>query len=264
MVIATEMKKITSDIASSYEDRMKRIGEIQEEASKVMREAQSLIKGFEVSRKQTGRQLRRDLNQDKALRKSEAKGILREAQEILRGFETSRQEANAQLRKELSQGTAEVRTKAKEILEDAEKSIKGFHASRKKLSSELRKELIRSRSTAKSEVGELLGDFRKTQADVRANIKGTQEAWQELASTMQSKRAKVKVSPKARVVKEKVSDLKTKLLEAVNEHPEGITLAKVADSLGVAPVVLARASKSLLGKGKVHKKDKFYFPIAGQ
>ena len=264
MVIATEMKKITSDIASSYEDRMKRIDEIQEEASKVMRESQSLIKGFGVSRKQTGRQLRRDLNRDKAHRKSETTDILREAQNILRGFETSRQQASAQLKKELSQGKAEVRAEAKEILENAEKSIKGFHASRKKLSSELRKELSRSRSKAKSEVEELLGDFCKTQADVRADLKGAQEAWQELASTMNSKRAKVEVSPKARVVKEKVSDLETKLLEVVNKHPEGMTLAKVADSLGIAPVMLARASKSLLRKGEIRKKEKFYFPVAGQ
>ena len=260
MGIATEMKELTKDIASSHEDRVKRIGEIQEEASKVMREAQSLIKGFEVSRKQTGRQLRRDLNRNKAHRKSETTGILREAQDILRDFETSRKQASAQLREDLSQGTAEVRTKAKEILEDAEKSVKGFHASRKKLSSELRKELSKSRSEAKSEVGELLGDFRKTQANVRADIKGAQVAWQELANTMKTKRARLGAS----VPKQEAHDLEAKLLAAVNKHPDGITLTGVAYSLGVAPIVLGRASRSLLDKGKIRKKEKFYFPVAGQ
>jgi hypothetical protein len=260
MGIATEMKEITKDIASSHEDRVKGIGEIQEEASKVIREAQSLIKGFEVSRKQTGRQLGRDLNRNKAHRKSEATGILREAQDILRDFETSRKQASDQLRKDLSQGTAEVRTKAKEILEDAEKSIKGFHASREKLSSELRRELSRSRSEAKYEVGGLLGDFRKTQANVRADIKGAQVAWQELANNMKTKRAKLG----APVPKQEAHDLEAKLLAAVNKRPDGITLTGVAYSLGVAPIVLGRASRSLLDKGKIRKKEKLYFPVAGQ
>jgi hypothetical protein len=264
MVIATKMREITSDIASSYENRMRGIGEIQEEANHARRGAQNLIKGFGVSRKQAGRQLRRDLNRDKTHRKSEATGILREAQDILRGFETSRQKAGAQLRKELSQGKAEVQTKAKEILGEAKKSIKGFHASRKKLSSELRKKLGRSRSEAKSEAGELLGDFRKAQADARADIKGAQAAWRELAGTMKAKRARAEMPPKAVVAKRKIPNIETKLLKVVSEHPEGITLAKVADSLGVAPVVLARASKSLLRKGKIRKKEKFYFPAAGQ
>ena len=54
------------------------------------------------------------------------------------------------------------------------------------------------------------------------------------------------------------------MLAAVNEHPEGMTLAGIADSLGVAPVVLGRVSKSLMKKGKVRKEEKLYFPAASE
>jgi len=52
MGIASEMKELTSNIASSHEDRMKRVGEIREEAKQVKGETQNLIEGFIASRKE--------------------------------------------------------------------------------------------------------------------------------------------------------------------------------------------------------------------
>ena len=99
MGIAAEMKELTRNIASSHEDRMRRLGEIREEAREVREEAQDMIKCFEDSRQETSRQLRRDLARDKASRKSEVTGILR-------GFEHTRRAEGAQMRKELAQGVA--------------------------------------------------------------------------------------------------------------------------------------------------------------
>jgi len=53
-----------------------------------------------------------------------------------------------------------------------------------------------------------------------------------------------------------------KLLAAIEEHIEGITLAKAAERLGVAPIALGRVSRILLDKGKIRKLDKRYFPTA--
>jgi uncharacterized coiled-coil DUF342 family protein len=213
MGIATEMKELTKDIASSHEDRMKRIGEIREEANEVREEAQDLVSGFHTSRKRETAELRRDLARGEAERKTDVK-------KMLKGFQSSRREEGTQVRKELAQGVVERR----------------------------------------SELREMRGDFRKAQAEVRDDLREAAAAWQELANTMQAKRAR----PEAPVPKQKAPALEAKLLAAVNEHPEGITLAEVANSLGVAFVVLGRASKSLLKKGKICKKDKFYFPGTGQ
>ena len=51
MGIASEMKELTRDIASSHEDRVKRLGEIRQETK-------SLIKSFEGSRKELKAELK--------------------------------------------------------------------------------------------------------------------------------------------------------------------------------------------------------------
>ena len=112
-------------------------------------------------------------------------------------------------------------------------------------------------------------DFRESQSGVRAELQEARAAWQGLAATRVKIASKVKPSVAAEeavevaIAEEEAPDLETKLLTAVNEHPNGITLAEVANSLDVVPVVLGRAARSLLENGKIRKEDKVYFPIAG-
>ena len=89
---------------------------------------------------------------------------------------------------------------------------------------------------------------------------------QGLGSTMQAKRGVTKTPPKvaAPVAKEEIPDLDAKLLAAVNEHRTGVTLVEAAESLGVAPIVLGRASKGLLKKGTIRKKEMLYFPVSAK
>ena len=302
MGIASGMKELTRNIASSHKDRMKRIGEIREEVKGARVEAQDMIHSFEDSRKETSRQLRRDLARDKTSRTSEVKGILRDSQDILKGFETSRKEAGTQLRKDLSRGTAERQSEVKKTLAGAQKLIRGFRSSRQNVSHQLREDLGRSRAKAKSEVGKLLGDaqslvkdfqtsrreagsqlrrdlaqsranmesdvkqmqsdFRKTRGNVGADLKETRAAWQGLAGTIPAKKGRTEIPLEAETSVE-IPKLE-KMLAVINEHPEGITLAGIADSLGVAPVVLGRVSKSLMKKGEIRKEEKLYFPSASE
>jgi hypothetical protein len=223
-----------------------------------------LLKGFQASRKQTGAQLRRDLAQDKTSRKSEVK-------RMLTGFKKLRREEDALMRKELAQGAAERRSEVGALVKD-------FQGSRKKTGDELRKDLAKGRK-------EMRSDFRKAQTEVRGDLKEAAAAWQELARMMQAKRAGVKVPPKVEapveekveapiaeeiemveppVAQEEIPDMEAKLLAAITEHPSGVTLAEVAESLGVVPVVLGRASRSLLERGLIRKEEKIYFPVAGE
>jgi len=258
MGIATEMKELTRNIASSHEDRMKRIGEIREEVNQAMGEARDMIKSFEDSRQETSRQLRRDLARDKASRKSEVTGMLR-------GFERTRKEEGAQMRKELTQGVAERRSEVNGMLADAQQTIKGFRSHREKMVTQLRRDLAKDTARRNSEVKEMRGDFQKAQADVRAELKEAKAAWQGLASTIPAKRSGAEIPQKAETLAaEETIDLEAKMLAAVNEHSEGINLAGVADGLGVAPVILGRTVKSLLDKGKIRKEGKFYFPTPSE
>jgi hypothetical protein len=163
--------------------------------------------------------------------------------------------------KELTQGVAARKAEVKDMLG-------GFQRSRKQANTELRRELADYHRGIKSEVAKIR---QETQSDLRE----ASTTWQQLASTMRAKRAGVRVPPKVEVpvpeeevaevpVEEEAPDLEGKLLDAVREHPEGITLAEVAESLGVAPIVLGRASRKLLDEKKIRKEDKDYFPVSAE
>ena len=58
MGIADEMRRLTQDIASSRQDRAKRLGEIKEEASQTREGAHDLIQGFQASRQELKAELK--------------------------------------------------------------------------------------------------------------------------------------------------------------------------------------------------------------
>jgi len=58
MGIASEVRRLTQDIASSRQDRTKRVGEIREEAKQIRGRVRDLIKGFQASRKELRAELK--------------------------------------------------------------------------------------------------------------------------------------------------------------------------------------------------------------
>jgi hypothetical protein len=286
MGIAAGMKVITQDIASSHEDRIKRIGEIRQDAKEVRGEAQDMIKSFEDSRQEANRQLKRDLARDKAKMRGEVKttrngfqnshkkmssalkkDLAEHAQEVRGGVAKMRQETgashqnmSAKLRKNLARGAAARKSEAHVMLN-------GFQRSHKQMGGQLRRDLAQSRVSIESDVKQMQSDCRKARGNVRADLKEARAAWQGVGSTMQVKRSGTKTPPKvaAPAAKKENPDLETKLLAAIGEYPAGgITLAELANTLGVAPVVLGRVSKSLMKKGKIRKDEKLYFPASAE
>jgi ABC-type Fe3+-hydroxamate transport system substrate-binding protein len=73
MGIASDMKRLTQDIASSREDRLKRMGEIKGETKEVRKKAQDLIKGFQASRKELRAELKEASVAWQSLRPAKAK-----------------------------------------------------------------------------------------------------------------------------------------------------------------------------------------------
>jgi len=57
-----------------------------------------------------------------------------------------------------------------------------------------------------------------------------------------------------------MSELETKLLEAIRNNPGGATLVQLAERLEVAPVVAGRAARSLIDAGKIRKEGNRYYP----
>lgn len=267
MGITSGMKVLAEDIASSHEKRLKSLGEVRKSAKQASRETQDLLKGFRAYRDRTTAQQRRDLARETANRRAEVMGLRREAQGLKTGFQTSRREEGTRMRQELAQGIAGLRSGVRGMLTDAQQTIKSFGSHREDMAAELRRDLKGSRTASQSEVSRLrevaraqLKDFGKAQAKVRDELNEARAAWQNLSPVREARKPKEPTRAKAPIVEEQIPDLEDRLLRAITEHPSGISLAEVAESLGVVPVVLGRASKSLLEGGRVRKEDRLYFP----
>ena len=196
-------------------------------------------------------------------RVAEVGRLKKETEEMLDSFKASQGKMGAKLRRDLAQDKAEMEAEVRTMRNNFQasqekmgaelnKELKDFRSSRKQMGTQLRKELADYDRGIKSEVAGM-------RQETRADLKRARTTWQGLAHTMEAKRAGVKVPPKV-----EIPDLEEKLLAAVNKHPKGVSLAEVAQSLDVVPVVLGRASSSLLKKGLISKKEKLYFPVAGE
>ena len=252
MGIAAGIKDITQDIVSSYDARVDEVKRLKKEANEMLdsfeashqdrsAEVKAMRTGFQSSRKEMSAALKKDLAEHTQGVRGEVARLRQEigashqdrsaeVKAMRSGFQSSHKEMSAKLRKNLAQGETE----------------------RKQASAELKKDLTHGVSARKSEV-------KAMRQETKADLKKVRTTWQGLAHTMEAKRAGVKVPPKV-----EVHDLEAKLLAAVNKHPKGVSLAEVAQSLDVVPVVLGRTSSSLLKKGLISKKEKLYFPVAGE
>jgi len=258
MAIAPGMKDIVQDIDSSHDARM----------------------AWEAERKKASAELKKELAQGVAGRKSEVKKMeadfrdshkemSTELKKSLAQGETERKEASAGLKRELTQGVATRKSDGKGMLSD-------FQRSRKQAGTQLRRALADYDRGIKSEVAGM-------RQETKADLKEARTTWQGMAQAMEAKRAGVKVPPKVEVpvaeeveapaaeeemegpvAEEEMPDLEAKLSLMVTLHPEGITLAGVAEKLDVAPIVLGRASRSLIKKGKIRKEEKLYFPVESE
>ena len=240
MGIAAGMKGIVQNIVCSREERVA-------EVKGLKKEANEMLDSFEASHKKMGAQLRRELADDKAKMGAEVKAMRS-------GFQSSRKEMSAKLMKNLAQGAAARKSEVHVMLNN-------FQREHNQMVAQLREELADYDRGIKSEVAGM-------KQEAKADLEEARTAWQELIRGV--KKGTVKATPeavKAEVaeatpVEEGTPDLEAKLLAAIREHPEGITLTEVAESLGVAPIVFGRAARKLVDEGRVRKEDKVYFPVA--
>ena len=73
MGIASGMRRHTQDIATSHDDRTKRVGDIREEAKQVRGQVRDLLKGFQASRKELKAELKEASVAWQGLRAAKAK-----------------------------------------------------------------------------------------------------------------------------------------------------------------------------------------------
>jgi hypothetical protein len=163
----------------------------------------------------------------------------------------------------MARSAVKTRTEVRKLLGNTQSLLEDFRTSRRETVNQLRKDLAQARSGVKSDVRQMLKGFHKTRQDLGAELKKARAARHESASTKHvgSRAAETPLKSEAQSEEEIREE---EMLSVINKHPKGINLAEIAERLGVAPVVLGRASKSIQDKGGVRKEGKLYFPVDGK
>lgn len=260
MSVAQEMKNLTEEIEVSYGERMSWLSDLEEDTHQMMdhirKDRQALAKALGAF-----------LDDSESTRIANFKETLSDIRSVLSGIQADRREREkrvASLIKRFEDELQEMATELKAFLGESEsKRLEEFKKMLAAIQSQQR--------GREEEVSRLLTAVQKDMGEARTH-------WQNLAKILASKRTSKgvpisKVPEEAEVPKKvekaaeeafKEGELKVKVLALVGESPEGITLRKLGERLGVSYVRLAKPIKELMGEGKVVKRDSLYFPASAE
>jgi len=249
MANADDLSRLAEEVKSAYEERVKCITDIKKETV-------GLLSGFDKERKEMADDLRAelarvkpDLESAESERKKSDRAEITERgvyiENLLEDFDKAHKEMTDDLRAELS--------RVKPDLESAE--------SERKTSDQAevmeRKEAVRN----------MLDEFGKEQEETAA-------AWQKLLVTMQSARgpASVKAAVKVKAVEEVIEEpaeeaaeeaeeeTKEKILEILEDNPDGKKMAEIAEILGIENWrSLIPVMRELLDADEIRKEDSTYY-----
>jgi predicted nucleic acid-binding Zn ribbon protein len=284
MGIATGMRHIVRDITSSTNARMA-------DVKGIKKDTKEMLGSFKASQDKMNARLNKNLAHDKAEMVTGVKAMqnrfrtshkemgaslkhdLAEHSQRVGGavakmrqdIGTAHQDMSERLKKNLSSGAAALKSETNNMLD-------GFRRSQKQQGTQLKKELAAHNRGIKSEVSGM-------RQEMKSDMKQARTAWQGLGTARKAKSAAVKAPSKASapvptnptapvpikaaapVPDGGTSNLETKMLSTIVEYPAGgINLKDIAGILGVAPVVLGKASTSLIKRGKIRRQNKVYFP----
>jgi gas vesicle protein len=281
MGIADSMKEITEDIITSYDVRVKAVGDLSADTHKT-------LKGFSSDRKKMGKEQAKTLSNfvndltrnvgdmlkgfqknHKQMSNDQAKSLAdfvenlaNDVGSMLNGFQKDRGKMSKELKNKLAKEVKEIETYVK-------KRLKEFNEAHTEMSDALKMSLAKYVSDIASGVKKLLGEY-------SSDMKKAANAWQGMSKTIARARKgraevpKVEAKVKVRPVKEAVEeveevppeiDIEEKVLEFINRHPEGVKVSDMEEPIGVARTRLGVIAKRLLDEGRVRKEENLYFPL---
>jgi uncharacterized phage infection (PIP) family protein YhgE len=207
MGIASDVKKLSEDVISSYDLRVKAIGEL-------VSDTHNTLKGYQDDRKKMTSDLRKNLEEAKTERlKAEAdrlktfRSIMEDTKKFLDDVKKFVSDMSEETENLMNQIRAEHKNRNKEVLELLEKSEK----ERKIMSDELIGEIQARQDERNKEVLDLLHEFKTEREKMAAN-------WQALNAEMAKRRGiKPKLEAEARVmsVKEAIEEVEKVVEEEV-------------------------------------------------
>ena len=223
MGIADSMKGIADDIITSYDLRVKAIGELVSNVHKT-------LKGFQKDHKEMSDTLKENLGKGEANRLETFKDMMGNIQKDIKGIE------------------AYVKNKLKE-----------FSDAHAEMSEALKKDLAKYVAGIVSGTKKLLGGFKDESKKMAANWQALTATMAKKSGVKPRVGAKVKVRPvKEAIEEEKLGKEEKEILSILEDYPEGATLTEIADEMGVHFASLIRPMGRLVDEDKVEKRDNRY------
>ena len=284
---------LTREIVSSYETRLKDIGQL-------VTDTNTLLGDFR--------------KEDVERKKNTAK--------LLGDFRADHEEMSARLKADLASGEAErvkqAQTEIKERIDQITKLLGDFRADHEEMSTRLKADLAKvgpeltqaetgRAKQAQIEINERVTSVRELLDEFKTERDKTATAWQGLVNVMQAKRGMAapavelapKVPPVAEPAKEEVLaeaesvemvkaeteasgapdeeeavaegesvervpgmiDLSDHVIAYLADHPDGTRMTGLEEEFGVARIQIAKLLKELMGENKAEKRDMLYFAI---
>lgn len=266
--ITSDTRKLKEEIAASYAERRRTLEELRKETRDCRREALVELERFRTELQRESMEFHRDLVEDTTKRREQVEYMRRSVGVLQANFRKDRKEAVEQLKAELQEDSRKRKAEIEGILKEAKNLILQYRRERENVAAELHSELAHSGTERRNEVAQMRHEFRRVQSGVRSDIQAASDVWRRIPKTKIHKKEEQKpaetIQVEEPVDEEGAIALEEKLFAVISEHPEGITLSEVADSFGVMPIVLGKASKRLIDAGKVRKEEKYYYPVHEQ
>jgi ABC-type transporter Mla subunit MlaD len=170
MTIAEDMKKLTENIISSSDVRLKAVGGI-------VADTNNLLGGFARDRGKMAKEQTRDLADFVSGLSKDVQSLLKEAQNMLNEFHKS----NSQMGKEQAKSLSDFVHK---LTSEVGSTLSGFEKDRGKMSKELKDKLAREVKDIQAQVERILDEADKLVGGFNADMAQARKAWQSMSATM--------------------------------------------------------------------------------
>lgn len=183
--IAEGMKKLTDDIVSSADFRLKAVGNI-------VADTQNTLKGFTAGRKRMSQQQAKGLADFTNGLSKDVQNLLKQAQDMVNHFHKT----NRQMGMEQAKNLADF---AGKLNKDVSSMLTGFEKDRGRMSKELRNKLAMEIEDIHTQVERILDQTDKLVGEYKSDIIRAKKAWKDMSTTTSRARKKCLATPKLRV-----------------------------------------------------------------
>ncbi len=181
--IAEDMKKLTEDILTSHDLRVKTLGDLVSYTHDLMGDTRKTVKGFTVDRKKMAEEQAKDLTNFANGLSKDVQSLLKKAQDMVKEFGKN----NRQMSKEQAKNLANF---VSDLTKSVGAMLNGFEKERDKMSKELKDNLSKQIKDIQTEVKRILKESDNLIGEYSSEMAQARKAWKDMSKAV----AKARIS----------------------------------------------------------------------